>query len=198
MRKYGDLSELSAEIAHSVELLISKIEEREIENCSIYYGYPLIELDSKSFIMKSCILSRKGIIVLYESDEEKKVYYRHMMKLIMECPNISELAMDHSVTLIQYNKFNDIAGIITELTESNDVLSEEDYLLLNAVIQNMYGLSKNDDRELTSAKTLGSLIKNRNNAICVLDEEQFEAIYKKIKHMQELEDWQVAAKQFFL
>lgn len=179
MRKYGDLSELSAEIAHSVEFLISKIEENKIENCSIYYGYPLIELDSKSFIMKSCILSRKGIIVLYESDEEKKVYYRHIMKLIMECPNISELVMDHSVTLIHYNKFNDTAGIISELTESDDILSKEDYLLLNAVIQNMYGLSKNDDRELTNTKTLGSLIKARNNAICVLDEEQFEAIYKK-------------------
>lgn len=179
MRKYGDFSELSTNITESVGKIISAIESKAIDLCSIYYGYPLIELDNKKFIMKSCILSRKGIIVLYESDDEKKVYYRHMMKLIMDCPNISELAMDPSISLIKYKKFDDIDGVVTELTQSDDLISHNDYLLLNAVIQKMYGLSKNDDRELTNSTTLGSLIKERNNAICVLDEEQFEAIYKK-------------------
>ena len=177
MRKYGDYSELTESNANEIATIVQKIEEKDI-SCTLFYGFPLIELDNTSTIMKGCIISSKGIIILHDSDDERKVYWRHINKTIMECPSVSDLAMDPSSGLISFKKCNDIDGILNQLLNNDDIMSIDDVDLLVAVIQKAYNLSKFDDRAIQNKDSIGSIIKKRNNKVSILDEEQFETIYK--------------------
>lgn len=177
MRKFGDFSELSEQTAKDIEKIITEIEKRNIV-CSIFYGFPLIELDNTSMIMKGCIISNSGILILHDSEREQKVYWRHIYKTIMECQTISELAMDPSISLIRFKKSSDLQDIIQDLTSKDNIMSDQDVDLLVAVIQKAYNLSKFDDRPIKTTNSLGEIIKKRNNKINVLDEEQFKTIYR--------------------
>lgn len=70
-------------------------------------------------------------------------------------------------------------NVLSLLQNSKDCLTERNYREINAIIQNIYGLNHTDDREIQNENTLGALIKGRNNEINMLDQEQFETIYKK-------------------
>ena len=177
MRKFGDFSELSEDNVQAIERIIKEIESKNL-SCSLFYGFPLIELDNSSTIMKGCIISSKGVLILHCLNDEKKVYWRHINKTIMECPTISELAMDPSVGLISFKRLDEIESIIDYLENKEDIMSEKDVDLLVAVIQKAYNLSKFDDRQINKPESIGSVIKERNNKVNVLDEEQFETIYK--------------------
>ena len=178
MRKYGDYSGLNELTVSQIKKIINEIEVQGID-CTMFYGFPLIELDNTTTIMKGCIISRKGIIILHDSNDERKVYWRHMNKTIMECPSISELIMDPDIKLIQYEKCENLGAIISRINNSNEnIMTSEDVDLLVAVIQKAYNLSKFDDRVLEKEDSLGAIIKRRNNQVSILDEEQFETIYK--------------------
>ncbi len=167
MRKYGDYSDLNEVTASQIKEIINEIEARGID-CTIFYGFPLIELDNTTTIMKGCIISRKGVIILHDSPDERKVYWRHMNKTIMECPSISELIMDSDVKLIRYEKCEDLATIISDMDSSNeDIMNGQDVDLLVAVIQKAYNLSKFDDRVLEKENSIGAVIKRRNNQVIV-------------------------------
>lgn len=51
MRKYGDYSDLNEVTASQIKEIINEIEARDID-CTIFYGFPLIELDNTTTIMK--------------------------------------------------------------------------------------------------------------------------------------------------
>lgn len=178
MRKYGDYSGLNELTVSQIKKIINEIEVQGID-CTMFYGFPLIELDNTTTIMKGCIISQKGIIILHDSNDERKVYWRHMNKTIMECPSISDLIMDPDIKLIQYEKCENLGAIISRINNSNEnIMTSEDVDLLVAVIQKAYNLSKFDDRVLEKEDSLGAIIKRRNNQVSILDEEQFETIYK--------------------
>ncbi len=177
MRKFGDFSELSENNVQAIEKIINGIESKGL-SCSLFYGFPLIELDNSSTIMKGCMISTKGVLILHSLNDEKMVYWRHINKTIMECPTISELAIDPSVGLISFKNLDEIESIIDYLENKEDIMSKKDVDLLVAVIQKAYNLSKFDDRQINKPESIGSVIKERNNKVNVLDEEQFETIYK--------------------
>lgn len=177
MRKFGDFSELSESSVQAIEKIINGIESKGLP-CSLFYGFPLIELDNSSTIMKGCIISTKGVLILHSLNDEKMVYWRHINKTIMECPTISELAIDPSVGLISFKNLDEIESIIDYLETKEDIMSKKDVDLLVAVIQKAYNLSKLDNRQINKPESIGSVIKERNNKVNVLDEEQFETIYK--------------------
>ena len=162
MRKFGDFSELSEQTAKDIEKIITEIEKRNIV-CSIFYGFPLIELDNTSMIMKGCIISNSGILILHDSEREQKVYWRHIYKTIMECQTISELAMDPSISLIRFKKSSDLQDILQDLTSKDNIMSDQDVELLVAVIQKAYNLSKFDDRPIKTTNSLGEIIKKRKS-----------------------------------
>ena len=64
MRKFGDFSELSESSVQAIEKIINGIESKGLP-CSLFYGFPLIELDNSSTIMKGCIISTKGVLILH-------------------------------------------------------------------------------------------------------------------------------------
>ena len=178
MRKYGDYSGLNELTASQIKRIIDGISELNLD-CTIFYGFPLIELDNTTTIMKGCIVSKKGIIILHDSNDERKVYWRHINKTIMECPSISELIMDPDVNLIKYEKCENYTNIVSIMDDCNeDIMTKEDVDFLVAVIQKAYNLSKFDDRTIDKEDSIGAIIKKRNNQVSVLDEEQFETIYK--------------------
>lgn len=178
MRKYGDYTGLNEFTANQIKTIIVEAEKRDVD-CTIFYGFPLIELDNTTTIMKGCIISQKGIIILHDSNDERKVYWRHINKTIMECPSISDLIMDPDITLIKYEECKNIENIISNIDDSNnDIMSKEDVDLLVAVIQKAYNLSKFDDRNIIKPNSIGAVIKRRNNQVSILDEQQFETIYK--------------------
>ena len=65
MKEFGEYNELSDFVAEQIKMIISKVSEIGEEDISIYYGYPIIELDNQESVMKGCIVSRKGIPYLY-------------------------------------------------------------------------------------------------------------------------------------
>lgn len=178
MRKYGDYSGLNELSATHINQIILELDSQNVD-CTIFYGFPLIELDNTTTIMKGCIISTKGIVILHDSIDERKVYWRHINKTIMECPSISELTMDPDIKLIRYEKCENLASIMSLLDDSNDdIMSKQDVDLLVAVIQKAYNLTKFDDRIIEKEDSIGAIIKRRNNQVSILDEEQFETIYK--------------------
>ena len=181
MNVFGEFSGLSDEVTRYLEKIISNIDDLEEDkkvDTSVFFGYPLIQIDKQDSLVKGCIITRKGIVALYEFEEEKKVYYRHFMQLIMESPKLSELYMDGK-QLLHVLSIRDVHGII-DFLGCEDIIEHEDYVQFVGIIQHAYGLNKSDDRHLKSQETLGAIIKKRTNAMNMLDQNQFNGIYNKI------------------
>lgn len=179
MRIYGNADDLPQEVEEKISVLINKIEKvGDLGEISIYYGYPFIELDGKETIMKSCIVCLKGIISIYSDNQEMAVYQRHLSKLMLESPELSDLLWGSKKVLHSVH-IDSSEEIIDLLENSEECLTERNYREINAIIQNMYGLNHTDDRDIQNENTLGALIKGRNNEINMLDQNQFDTIYKK-------------------
>lgn len=183
MKEFGEYNELSDFVAEQIKMIISKVSEIGEEDISIYYGYPIIELDNQESVMKGCIVSRKGIIGLYESDEEGDVYYRHFMQVVFSSKVLSYLQMKGKKVFTNI-RLTEIDDILLALS-GEDLYSHENYKEINGVIQNVYGLNKADERDLRNDQTLGAVIKSRNNSMNMLDQNQFKGIYNQINsHMR--------------
>lgn len=183
MKEFGEFCELSDEVTAQIQEIIKELNKTEIEDISIYYGYPIIELDEQESVMKGCIVSRKGIIGLYETEAEGQVYYRHFMQIVFASKTLSDMQM-RGISVFQNVKLSEIEQIKSALRGA-DLYSHEDYKEINGVVQNVYGLNKKDNRNLTREGSLGSVIKMRNNSMNMLDQNQFRGIYNKIgSHMR--------------
>lgn len=181
MRKYGNVEDLPEEIEKKINLLIGKIEEiKNNEYVSIYYGYPFIELDGQETIMKACIVSLNGIISVYTNENEKNVYNRHLTKVLLESPILSEIYFAGPQKILHNVSLESVDKILDLLNDTEMNFSIKNYKEANAIIQNMYGLNNIDERKINNKGTMGALIKKRNNEINMLDENQFVTIYKKI------------------
>ena len=185
MQKFGEESGLSNSVCNYLKKIIMKLEELTIEDLSIYYGYPLIELDKQESVMKGCIICRYGIIALYEEDSEKNVYIRHLTQMIMSSPKLSELYFSQK-PILECVKIDDMNSILKCLDLNREqLLSHEEYLQVNSIIQNVYGMNISDNRKILRKNSLGEIIKKRNNAMNMLDQNQFNGIYNKINtHMR--------------
>ena len=179
MRKYGDFSELSEKTVQDISEIIKLIEDIDFDS-TIFYGFPLIELDNTSTTMKGCIISLKGIVILYDTDAEQKTFWRHINKTIMECPSLSEKAMDQSCQLIKFCHCDNVIELQDILTKSQEIILQRDVDTLTTVIQKAYNLTKNDTRDIKHTDSIGDIIKRRNNEISILDENQFSTIYKTL------------------
>lgn len=183
MKEFGEFSELSEGVEEQIRNIIEMLKGLKDEDISIYYGYPIIELDGQENVMKGCIVSRKGIIGLYEIEEEGQVYFRHFMQIVFASKTLSQLQMQQ-VSVFQNVKLSEAKKILSIL-DARDLYSHEEYKEINGVIQNVYGLNKKDERNLTKEDSLGSIIKKRNNSMNMLDQNQFNGIYNKIgSHMR--------------
>lgn len=178
MYKFGEFSDLPEDIVDGIKLIIDDLEKVGAEDLAIYYGYPIIELDGNSTLMKACIISRTGILALYTEEKEKIVYNRHLSKVMLESPDLSNIFFENPQGIIKFINIIDRKEIIRCLSQK-EILSHGEFRQLNAIIQNIYGLNHKDDRTIKMQSSLGALIKKRNNEIAILDQDQFDTVYKK-------------------
>lgn len=183
MRKFGEFDGLSENVSEYINRIIEELEKMPEEDISIYYGYPLIELDKQESTMKCCIVCRYGIIAFYEEENEKKVYERHFTQVIMSSQRLSELYFEQKKILecLQISSYKEIESIF----QREELLTHEEYKMVNGIIQNVYGMNLSDNRMISDELSLGAKIKKRNNAMNMLDQNQFNGIYNKIdSHMR--------------
>lgn len=58
MRKFGEFDGLADNVVHYINEIVKELEKVEEEDISIYYGYPIIELDRQESTMKCCVVCR--------------------------------------------------------------------------------------------------------------------------------------------
>ena len=179
MKEFGELSSLSSEIENRVRGIIDKISASNQDPISVYYGYPVVSLDSKENIMKCCIVSTKGIIALCEIEREKTIYKRHLTQIMMEDEILSNLLFSNEgmINCLLFDESNRI----DEILNHQDMMSRDQYKAINGIIQHIYGLNESDERTVSKENTLGALIKRRNNQMNMLDESQFNTVYNTIR-----------------
>lgn len=183
MRIYGEYDGLSQDVINKIEKVKDLLNQYQDDEIALYYGYPIIEMDGSTNVMKSCIVSRNGIIGLYESDEEAMVYNRHFMKIIMSSKSLSPLYFEGNA-VYEGVRLGDLSKIKEKL-DLKPLFTIQVYKETNGIIQNFYGLNGKDDRSLKKEDSLGSVIKKRTNDMNMLDQNQFNGIYNSISsHMR--------------
>ncbi len=156
--------------------LENKLKDVNKDIC-IYLGYPIIEMDNSKNFLKSVLICNSGIYVYYETNEEKKTYKRFITKVIMDSSDIFDLYEENSNIIIYYTR-DQFEQIVNKIENSTCVFSEKNLSELNAIIQKSFGLTKKDERQISNPNSLGNLIKQRNNKLCMFDESQFNMVYE--------------------
>lgn len=173
-KRYGSFQDLSQSTEQKITEIISMFDEKEI-NYSIYYGYPVIDEKNQRDYVKGIIISSAGIIILHENSLEQDVYYSRVVQLISQdnelFSKVRRLNYIHEVNL------NSPPDVLIAHDRSIGIFTEELVIKANRAIQTAYGLSKEDNREVTNSNSLGSKIKKRNTFIGSFDETQFNMIH---------------------
>lgn len=183
MRKFGEFDGLADNVVHYIKEIVKELEKVEEEDISIYYGYPIIELDRQESTMKCCVVCRHGLVVFYEEENEKTVYTRHFTQIVMSSDRLSELYFEQKNVLesLPFASYKNVDLVFQE----EQLLTHEEYKMVNGIIQNVYGMNSADERSISNEMSLGAKIKKRNNAMNMLDQNQFNGIYNKIdSHMR--------------
>ena len=183
MRKFGEFDGLADNVVHYINEIVKELEKVEEEDISIYYGYPIIELDRQESTMKCCVVCRHGLVVFYEEENEKTVYTRHFTQIVMSSDRLSELYFEQKNVLesLPFASYKNVDLVFQE----EQLLTHEEYKMVNGIIQNVYGMNSADERSISNEMSLGAKIKKRNNAMNMLDQNQFNGIYNKIdSHMR--------------
>lgn len=148
---------------------------------AFFCGFPFLELseDIKKIPIRGLIICKNGLFMFYENDEEKKLYRRHINKVMMNGDNISELIINKP-TILKFFKINDEkTKIITSIIESDKDLSDEIVRESISIIQNILKLNPKDNRNITNDNSIGAKIVRRSKVEANFDEHQFKLIYQE-------------------
>lgn len=160
--------------------IFEKIEETcKNKIAFMYYGFPFIESNETKIKIKSILICKNGIFVYYSTDEEKKKYRRFLINLFTGSDKLYELYENNGNIFTFYNS-SEIAHIIDLISEESDVISMENLDELNMIIQKTFGLTKKDERIVTTQNSIGGLIKLRNNRLYKFDSNQFKMVYNDV------------------
>ncbi|MEK4236194.1 DEAD/DEAH box helicase [Paenibacillus sp. FSL H7-0714] len=173
-RKYGSFADLSTRTEKSITKVIEKLDEKQI-TYNIYYGYPVIDEKQNKDYVKGIIISVKGIFVLFENEKEQDRYVSRVTQLLTQDTDLYSLI--RKLNYIEEINLNNADGIVDIYEASESVFDDSIIEKANRAIQTAYGLSKIDDREVTSPDSLGTKLKSRNTYIGTFDEDQFNMIH---------------------
>ncbi|PEI98391.1 DEAD/DEAH box helicase [Bacillus toyonensis] len=173
-QKFGSFEDLSTTTRQKIEMLMSKLDEEQY-TYSIYYGYPIIDENNKKDFVKGIIISEKGIIILYENPEEKNLYTTRIFQLVSQDSSLFGILRGIGDFIIEFN-LND-SKMLENLKQVPPKLTADIILKINRAVQMAYGLTNEDERELSKPTSLGAKIKERNTFIGMYDENQFNMIH---------------------
>ncbi|MGE7869548.1 DEAD/DEAH box helicase [Bacillus paramycoides] len=174
-RKFGSFEDLSNTTKRKIEIVMSALDEKKY-TYSIYYGYPIIDEKNKKDFVKGIIISEKGIIILYENQEEINIYKTRIYQLISQDASLFGAVVPIPNFIMEYN-LDDLENILGKFENDPDIFSSEIISKVTRAIQMAYGLTNEDERELNASTSLGAKIKKRNTFIGAYDEEQFNMIH---------------------
>ncbi len=174
----------NVDFSNAVEVNINKLLDylkklNYDDSFSIYIGYPIVNLDNQKTVMKACIVSKKGLIAIYDTDKEKSDYNRFMIGNFMSDEHISSIYLNNN-DLLKFAKIESLDKIKGYL-EENDILNLEEVDALHSMLQKIYGLTVPDKRIIENTNSYGSLIKARSEKINYFDNNQFNSVYKEIR-----------------
>lgn len=180
--KFGETKRLNGKTRSVIENIITILESSGYYG-DIYCGYPIINENGRKDFLKAIILLKTGIYLLYENNDEEKVFSNSLISYLAQDSSLVDITLNFK----EYVKLlNTSTELRSETFEGNDILSEETLLKVNRAIQQSFNLTKTDDRKTTSESTLGSLIKKRNNYIGKYDETQFNMVHSGIDTHQRI------------
>lgn len=160
--------------------IFEKIEEAcKNKIAFIYYGFPFIEANETKIKIKSILICKNGIFVYYSTNEEKKKYRRFLINLFTGSDKLYELYENNENIFTFYNS-SEIEHVVDLMCMENDVMSVENLDELNMMIQKTFGLTKKDERSVTTQNSIGGLIKLRNNRLYKFDSNQFKMVYNDV------------------
>lgn len=139
MRIFGDYKKNEYDEAFFNELE-SKLKDIN-KDISIYFGYPIIEMDNSKNFLKSILICESGIYVYYDTNEEKKTFKRFITKTIMDSPDIFDLYEENDGIVTYYTK-EQLENIFNNICKVNPIFSDENLSELNTIIQKSFGLTK--------------------------------------------------------
>ena len=122
MRIFGDYKKNENDELFFNELE-SKLKDTK-KDISIYFGYPIIEMDNSKNFLKSILICESGIYVYYDTDEEKKTFKRFITKTIMDSPDVFDLYEDN-YNIVTYYTREQIQEIFDNICNSSPTFSEE-------------------------------------------------------------------------
>lgn len=148
---------------------------------AFFCGFPFLEVseDTKNIPMRGLVVCKNGLFMFYGKDEEKKLYRRHINKVMMNGENISEIIIEHPDVLKFINVEDDVERIISSITKSTDFLSDDLVRESISIIQNILNLVPKDNRKLKNENSIGAKIVKRSKIEANFDEQQFKLIYQE-------------------
>lgn len=180
MKIYKGNIDFSDNVENSICNLVSYLKGLNYDDSfSIYIGYPIVDLDAHKTVMKACIVSKKGLIVIYDNIKEKVDYNRYMLVNIMNDEYISSIYLNNN-SLLKFANINDLKEV-KKCLDNSDILSSYDIDALHSMLQKIYGLTVPDKRTIEKENSYGSLIKARSEKINYFDNNQFNSVYKEIR-----------------
>lgn len=173
--KFGDYDDLNKLTEERIKEIIKYLDSKSFEY-SIYYGYPIIDEDNKKDYVKGIIISHKGIVVLYENEQEKDAFISRVYNLVSQDSELFKVVRTIPLFIKEYDlscyhQFLEYYENLENIADLNIIKK------INRAIQTAYGLSRSDNREILTPDSIGERIKNRNTFIGSFDEKQFNMIH---------------------
>ncbi len=183
--KFGSLDYLSSPVSKKIEMLTELLEQREI-SYDIYYGYPIIDENDHKDYVKGFIITKRGIIILFEHEEENAVFASCLLNHLSMDSSLFKISKNYNMYVKSFNILHDKLSNLISLFDSQSILGDEDILKVNRSIQKAYNLTSDDSRTIANVDSLGYQLKERNSYIGNYDSTQFNMVHSPIKSHQRI------------
>src|SRR5690554_3625724 len=182
--KYPVFDNVNQKIREKSEQILNKIEKLGLEGY-FYTGYPIFERNDNKRIVPIMFVSKFGLLVFYEDDNDKEDIDSFVMRQTTESTRLKKLYKDKNNELLIFIKIDEFESIDNSIEERKVLLDDEMLKEMNSYLQSSYSMNRKDERKISKKNSLGEVIKNVNTRIATLDETQFDSIYKSTnKHMR--------------
>lgn len=144
-----------------------------------YIGYPTPRIESENLgeFLALLVIENYGIFAFWDNEERQKLEERFLINSITK---FNDLYREKD-RYVKYINTNDIELFIEKNLNFINDFSNELFKKFISSIQGIYGMRISDERPIKNSKSLGSDIKKRNEALKILDKEQYKMIHSDIE-----------------
>lgn len=179
MKKFFDESNIPNDQLNILNDIYEKLNKQCVDG-AFFGGYPFVDVSNdNTCCMRGIIISKKGLFVFYKTEAEKELYWRYIIKIMMDAVNVSRIILGPPEILFFIELNATIDEIIDTITEKSEIIKDEIVREAISAVQNILNLVTKDKRKLTKQNSLGAKIVRRSKIEANFDEQQFGLIYQK-------------------